>query len=170
MMAGLGGDLLTWGYALGLLILGFILVLLEIFVIPGLNILGVLGFGTICVGVYFAYSRVGPEAAVLIGVLALAGTAALAWLLVRNRAWHRMVLEAETDRASGFSSAPASLGELVSQTGVALSPLRPAGRAQFGERVVDVVSEGGFVTPGTQVVVLAVHGGRVVVEAVEDTA
>ena len=50
------------------------------------------------------------------------------------------------------------------ETGVALTPLRPAGRAQFGERFVDVVTEGDFINSGSQVEVLAVHGNRVVVK------
>ena len=42
----LGGDVLQWAYSLALLVLGFALVLLEIFVIPGFNIFGVVGFLT----------------------------------------------------------------------------------------------------------------------------
>jgi membrane-bound serine protease (ClpP class) len=160
----LGDGVLAWVYSLGLLILGFVLILLEIFVIPGMNIFGVLGFATVCVGVGFAYVKVGTEAAVLIGVLGLIGTVSLVWLLVRNRAWQRMVLEAETDRATGFDSAPAGLAGLVSQRGVTLTPLRPAGRAQFGDTPIDVVTEGGFIERGARVEVVAVHGARVVVQ------
>ena len=69
MIEWVAGDGLPWVYAIGLLILGFLLILLEIFVIPGMNIFGVLGFGTVCIGVLFAYRRLGPEAAVIIGTL-----------------------------------------------------------------------------------------------------
>lgn len=163
----LDAGVLAWVYAVGLLILGFVLILLEIFVIPGMNIFGVLGFGTVCIGIGFAYLKVGTAAAVFIGVLGLVGTAALVWLLVRNRAWQRMVLSMETDRASGFDSAPTGLSELVTQQGLTLTPLRPAGRAQFGERLIDVVTDGGFVDRGARVVVVAVHGARVVVRQAE---
>jgi membrane-bound serine protease (ClpP class) len=47
--------------------------------------------------------------------------------------------------------------------GVARTTLRPAGRAGFGDAVVDVVSDGEFLEPGTTVVVLAVRGSDVVV-------
>jgi len=87
-------------------------------------------------------------------------------LMVRNRAWQRMVLERQTDRASGYTSAPASLEDLVASTGVALTPLRPAGRAQFDEQIVDVVTEGDFIESGDPVEVLAVHGNRIVVHTV----
>jgi len=161
-------EVLAWVYSLGMLILGFVLILLEIFVIPGMNIFGILGFGTVCIGVGFAYNKVGTEAAVLIGVLGLVGTASLIWLLVRNRAWQRMVLDAETDRASGFDSAPAGLAELVTRQGVTLTPLRPAGRAEFGEGPIDVVTEGGFVERDARVEVVAVHGARVIVQKIAE--
>ena len=164
----LSAGVVAWAYCLGLLILGFVMILLEIFVIPGMNIFGFLGFATVCLGVGFAYVKVGTEAAVLIGVLGLAGTVALVWLLVRNRAWQRMVLEMETDRAAGFDSVPAGLTDLVSQQGVTVTPLRPAGRAQFGERLIDVVTEGGFIERGARVEVVAVHGARVVVQQAVD--
>lgn len=160
----LGPETLGWLYALLLLVLGFVLILLEIFVIPGLNIFGILGFGTVMVGIWYAYERLGAHAAALIAVLGVAGTVLLIRLLIRNRAWQRMVLTSETSRAAGFSSAPAGLAELVGQTGQTVSPLRPAGRVLFGERTVDVVTQGGFVESGRTVEVLSVAGNRVVVE------
>ena len=163
-------ELLLWIYAVGLLILGFVLILLEIFVIPGLNIFGIAGMGTVCVGIYFAYIKLGPSAAIVTGLLGVSGTAALVWSLVRNRAWQRMVLTAETDSASGFNSAPAELSAFASRVGVATTPLHPTGRAQFGEETVDVVTEGGFVDSGAQVEVIAVVGTRIVVQQRGDEA
>ena len=160
----LGGDATLWVYAVGLLVLGFVMILLEIFVIPGFNIFGLAGFATVCLGIYFAYAKLGTQAAVIVGLAGLAGTVALVWLLVRNRAWQRLVLAGQTDRASGYRSAPVDLESLVSQTGVALTPLRPTGRAQFDEQIVDVVTEGGFIESGDRVEVLSVHGNRIVVQ------
>ena len=157
-------DILPWVYALGLLIIGFCLVLLEIFVIPGFNVFGVLGVATICVGIAFAYLRLGVAAAVVVGTLGILGTVALVWLLIRNRAWQRLVLESQTDKASGYHAAPTGMASLSGKAGVALTPLRPAGRARFGEEIVDVVTEGSFIDTGTRVEVLAVHGVRVVVQ------
>ena len=160
----LGVEYLPWIYALGMLILGFVLVLLEIFVIPGFNIFGLLGFLTMCAGVYLAYVRLGLGPAIAVAVLGMAGTVVLVWLLVRNRAWKRLVLGSKTSRDQGYDSSRPGLSELVGQRGVAVSPLRPAGRARFGEEIVDVVTEGDFFVPGETVEVLVVEGNRVVVQ------
>lgn len=154
---------LLWAYSIGLLVLGFVLILLELFVIPGINIFGILGLGTVCVGVAFAYLRLGPGAAAAIGLFGLAGTGALVWLLVRNRSWQGLVRQARTDRASGYDSSPPELSALIGLSGTAVTALRPSGRARIGERVVDVVTDGGFIPVGAAVEVLQVHGNRVVV-------
>ena len=50
--------------------------------------------------------------------------------------------------------------------GQTLSALRPSGKAQFAETIVDVVTEGDFVDPGQTVRVLLTQGTRVVVRQV----
>jgi membrane-bound serine protease (ClpP class) len=44
--------------------------------------------------------------------------------------------------------------------------LRPAGTAKFGDRYVDVVTEGDFIPPGTSIQVVEVEGTRIVVKHV----
>jgi membrane-bound ClpP family serine protease len=48
------------------------------------------------------------------------------------------------------------------------SKLRPTGKAQFGDAIVDVVAEGEFLEAGTAVEIIEIHGNRVVVKAVKD--
>ncbi|MCK4375239.1 MAG: NfeD family protein, partial [Candidatus Brocadiae bacterium] len=45
----------------------------------------------------------------------------------------------------------------------ALTALRPAGRAEFGDRLLDVVTEGGFIEKGARVQIVEIRGSRVVV-------
>ena len=163
-MSGIDAEIMPWVYAVGLLILGFGLVLLEIFVIPGFNIFGVLGLGTLCLGVYFAYVKLGLLEAGIVALVGLLGTAILIRLLIKARAWQRLVLESTTTRQEGYDSGRTGLDQLVGQRGVALTPLRPAGRAQIGDEPVDVVTEGGFVLKGEAVEVVLVAGNRVVVQ------
>ena len=138
--------------------------LLEIFVIPGFNVFGLLGFGTLLLGVWYAYIELGTAAAATIAVIGVLGTALLIRLLLRNRAWQRLVLSSSTSRQEGYDTAPEGLSELVGQVGQAATPLRPSGRALFGERSVDVITEGNFIEPGSAVEVLAVQGNRVLVQ------
>lgn len=55
---------------------------------------------------------------------------------------------------------------LMGREGVAITMLRPAGKAQIGDQFVDVVSEGPFISAGSNIEVVAVEGNRVVVRQV----
>jgi membrane-bound serine protease (ClpP class) len=48
-----------------------------------------------------------------------------------------------------------------------VSTCRPAGTARFGDKIVDVVSEGEFIEPGRTVVIQNISGNRVIVKEQE---
>ena len=51
----------------------------------------------------------------------------------------------------------------IGDWGVAESVLRPAGKAKFGDQIVDVVADGSFIQPNEQVKVIEISGNRVMV-------
>lgn len=159
-----GPETTPWFYAVGLLVMGFALIFLEIFAIPGVNVFGIMGAVAVLTGLAYAYFRLGPTAALGLGAWSAVGAGVLLWVVFRHRGWQRLVLHSDTARQEGYSAVPADLENLVGQSGRTLTPLRPSGRARFGERIVDVVTEGGFIPPDTQVEVLSVAGARVVVQ------
>lgn len=57
--------------------------------------------------------------------------------------------------------------DLLGAHGVATTVLRPSGKARVGQQILDVVSDGGFVQPGTLVEVISVDGVRIVVRPSE---
>ena len=54
----------------------------------------------------------------------------------------------------------------VGEIGVCSSALRPAGKVVFGDRFLDVVSDGAYIDAGSSVEVVQVVGHRVVVRVV----
>ena len=50
--------------------------------------------------------------------------------------------------------------------GKALTILRPAGRALFGEEILDVVTEGDFIEKDKAIKVIKVEGNRIVVAGI----
>ena len=72
--------------------------------------------------------------------------------------------------ASGMTTLAANQQQqaaLKGQVGVAVSTLRPGGKAQFGERILDVISQGDMVAKGTKVRIVGYSGAEAVVEVVE---
>ncbi len=161
------GSSADWFNSLALLILGFVLVLMEIFVIPGLNIFGLIGFLAVVAGVSFAYMKMGFAAAAIIAAIGMLGTFILLRTTFKMRSWQRLVLGSKIE--SGNNSANPGREMLLGQRGEALTPLRPAGRARLHDGAVDVVSEGGFIERGAPVEVVKVAGNRVVVQMAAKT-
>jgi membrane-bound serine protease (ClpP class) len=155
-----------------LLISGITLLLLEIFVFPGFGVAGVTGIALVLISLFFSMVGKMPgkdDFTVAIHTLGwtFLFTVGAGVLLIRflpkSSLFRRMTMSMVESSASGFSSADTA-GELVGRTGVALSDLRPAGKADFDGRRLDVVTEGGYISRGATVVVTEVHGARIVVK------
>jgi membrane-bound ClpP family serine protease len=61
----------------------------------------------------------------------------------------------------------ASFDYLLGKRGVALTPLVPAGKAQFGDDVVDVMSDGALIEVNSQVTVIETLGNRIKVRLID---
>jgi membrane-bound serine protease (ClpP class) len=57
----------------------------------------------------------------------------------------------------------ANLAHLAGKRGITATPLVPAGKVQFGDELIDCVSNGELVAKGTPVVIEEIAGNRVVV-------
>lgn len=155
-----------WGAVL-LFVLGIILVVLEIFVIPGFGAAGILGAVSILASVFMASPNI--QYALISLVIAIVASVVLIILSFRNRktrkVWRKLVLNQKLDAESGYSSQTPDLDKYLDAVGIAITPLRPAGTAMFGSDRVDVVTEGTLIGESTRIKVIEVSGGRIVVRA-----
>jgi membrane-bound serine protease (ClpP class) len=166
-----------------LFLLGLILIGLEIFVIPGFGIAGISGIilvlGSIGLVAYGHWPRsneewIGYGQALGPFTLAIAGAIVSAFLLARylphipyaNRLMLKPQEEAGEFGEEAADSIHPEMAALLGAIGVAATPLRPAGKVQFGDDFVDVVAEGSYVLPGTRVQVIEIEGNRIVVKEV----
>jgi membrane-bound serine protease (ClpP class) len=124
-------------------------------------VLGLIGLTCMLVSIYFGFEKSAGLGWTLV-VIAAASVPVLAivWVKVINR-----VLAMKFTQ-TGYTGAQMQYKDLVGQEGVALTALRPAGMARFGDKKVDVVSEGEVVDRDARVRVVEVKGNRVVVRAV----
>lgn len=155
-----------------LALIGIVLLVFELFVIPGFGVAGVLGIVAIVSSLVLSLVGPGFTTAFLVAaagrvVLALlfAVLASLVLLrfLPRLPFGRRLVLKGGLTAAAGYAAAPESDALWLGKTGRASSPLRPAGIAVIEGKRVDVVSEGDLIDAGELVKVIRVDGNRVVV-------
>jgi len=64
------------------------------------------------------------------------------------------------------AGAIAAAGSRIGQQGVAVSNLRPGGKAQFGDEILDVISQGELISSGQKVRIVGNSGTEAVVESI----
>lgn len=146
-----------------LVVAGLLLLFLET-ILPGL-IAGSIGMLLLIAAVAYAYLEISlraGNATLLIVVTALIAGTVL---------WIKFFPDSAVARLFVSKGAIGHIGaerpELLDQTGVAFTDLRPAGTALINGKRVDVVTEGGFIQKGATLKVIEVEGMRVVVRAVQ---
>lgn len=161
-------------------ITGFILLGLEIFVIPGFGITGIAGIILIIIGFYlmsvpFVIPETSWEFDTLYSTLrefaislafAVAGGAALAYFVPKTK-WgrRRIFLDRSENAEDGFvASDPATIK--VGQKATAATALRPAGKIRFEDKLFDAIAEGEFIENNSQVEVVKTEGSKIIVRSV----
>jgi len=151
---------------------GVVLIAIEVFVIPGTTVVGIVGIVALAAGLGMALVGAGATVSAFVSalgrvaisiLLAMAGALALLRVLPRLPFGRRLVLATGLPADLGYASAPDSDRHWLGRTGTAVSPLRPAGIAEIDGARVDVVSDGGFIDRGTAIEVTRVDGNRIVV-------
>jgi membrane-bound serine protease (ClpP class) len=160
---------------------------LEVFVIPGFGIAGISGIILVLVGLLATFVPDEPERtlpfhlprlpqtieALQTGIItmvaslaaSLVGMVLLSKYLPRTPIFNRIVprnpMPSEVSSEDPYRGA-ARIGDV----GAAEGPLRPAGKARFGNVLVDVVTQGEYLEADVRLEVIERRGNRVVVRAV----
>jgi membrane-bound serine protease (ClpP class) len=174
------------GYGLmALFVLGVILVIVEIFILPGLLVPGFVGGAMIVISLFFAMvdefafedNKVrgwdsenawefvdGPAMSLAIG---LAGSVVLSLLMMRFLPsiplFNRLVMAKELEQGAGMGGS-ASLGSRDGMSGITTTALRPAGKGEFDGDTLDITAENGFIDSGKNVKIVSEDGLRILVE------
>jgi membrane-bound serine protease (ClpP class) len=157
------------GAIIALLVAGFLLIILEIF-LPG-GVIGTVGVLLLLAGSVLCFHMYGAA----VGTTVLVGSLVAATLIIylgykmirRSRMSKNIFLESAESTEAGFSASDQELKGLVGAVGVAESDLRPAGIADFSDHRVSVVTEGDYIHAGERIRVVEVESNRVVVERAE---
>ena len=142
-----------------LLALGAILVFLETF-LPGM-LTGILGFLCWVGAVILSYRDFGVQTGNLILGTVLVGASIGSFCRSKYFTGNRLAGLFVSRRA--LSELDAAKSELLHRSGVAITQLRPSGKAFINGKRVDVVTEGALIDQGASIEVVAVKGLRVVV-------
>ncbi len=160
-----------------LVVTGYILIAVEIFLLPGFGVAGVSGIVCLLVGLYMSLTRVtiphyswdyqrleNMGISMLTAFLSSLLFAWAVWKIFPRTPFYSWLILADAQRAEdGYVVQTEEDEAAVGLKGVARSLLRPAGRARFGDKTYQVVSRGEYIPKGTPVSIIQVEGNRYVV-------
>lgn len=172
-----------------LIAVGLLLLALEVFVVPGFGVVGVLGIVTLLTGLVMtlvsvdlplpvarelgylqeALSRAVLQLAAVFVTVTIAGVV-LAKRLPESRLTRWLVFNArpEADTTAGLgaeapgSSLPNRM-DLLGKQGITRSVLRPSGIVEIDSERIHVITEGEYIEPDQAIKVVSVEGHRIVV-------
>ncbi len=152
---------MEWLAVISLILVGIVLIIVEIIFVPGTTIVGILGFGMIVGGVVMSFNSFGTRTGYAVaGGTVVATAIVLIWSL-RTKPWKKLSLQSAIDsRVNEGALDSLTVGE----EGVAISALRPSGKAEIGGRMYEVTTLGNFTDAGTPVKVIRISANQIVVE------
>jgi membrane-bound serine protease (ClpP class) len=172
---------LAESWEIAVFLLGIVLIALEIFVIPGFGVTGVLGIFFAVAGVAAAllenkgtsleYVTIGDilRSVALVLVMLTTSILLVIWVakhLVTSRAAYPFVDTAVQDKEDGYIAVNKKMFDLIGEEGDAITDLRPVGFVMIGEKQYDAEAKEGYISKGQRIVVERVNSVNLIVKKV----
>ena len=170
-------------------VLGVLCLVVEIFLLPGFGVFGLSGILLVLLSLIMAtqdfvlpsnpgqWQQLQTNSLVVLGSIAVVSVLFVGQLLLLDSLPGLKRFQLKTPNVGPVQSAAASeslLGKSTAEQplpqlgdkGIAESVLRPSGKVLFDKLLIDVVTEGDYLDPGTSVEVIRREGNRIVVRKV----
>lgn len=152
---------MSWAVIITLIIVGILFLLLEVLVIPGATVAGILGFILIGAGVFFTYDSHGAVPGHIVVASSLILSVLTLVLALRSRTWKKAMLERSIDsHVNNIDPENIRVGD----TGITVSRLAPSGKGFINGEHYEVHTQGGWIDPGQEIIVISIEGYKVIVK------
>jgi len=163
-----------------LFVIGIVLLILEIFVIPGFGIFGILGIVCIVTGLamslilndFFDLSVSGSEKITQSFLIVLVSLVISIFIsvffggnLLKSKAFKRLSLNDEQNSSEGYQIHKPEIS-LIGKNGKSITDLRPSGKVEIDGERFEALSIDGFIENGTEVVVTKIENYNLSVKRV----
>jgi membrane-bound ClpP family serine protease len=150
------------GIIVALILLGLFLIVVEIFLIPGITLAGIGGLGCLVGGVIYAYSNYGNTVGHITLISTIALTAFTLAFSLRSKTWKFFMLN--TNIEGNVTTEVLADKIQPGDSGLTISRLTPMGKVRINQLVLEAKSEGTYIDQKTEIVVVRFDGPRVIVK------
>ena len=143
-----------------LCIIGIVLILVEIFLIPGITFMAIAGILFSIGGIFYAFQNLGTTAGIvtLISIIAVIGISFI--YLVKSKALDNIALKTNIDSTVGAKELP-DISE--GDKGISISRLNPMGKVRVNNITIEAKTMSGFIDENTTVTVVKVLPTQLIV-------
>jgi membrane-bound ClpP family serine protease len=144
-----------------LCLIGVLLILAEIFLIPGLTITALAGAASSIVGIYYAFSHLGVTTGLitLFSILIIIGIACI--YLVKSNALDTIALKTNINSTIAGKE---PLKIAVGDEGMTVSRLNPIGKVRINDIIMEGKSVDDYIDEKTEIVVTKVNPTQLIVK------
>lgn len=152
---------MSWTVIIILIIVGLLFLLLEVLVVTGTTLVGILGFILMGIGIWQAYSIYGqPAGHYTVGATVLA-TVLILTVALKSKTWQRMMLKSEI---SGRVNIVDEMIVKVGDTGTTITRLAMGGNARINGEIYEVQSTGKFIDEGSDITIVKIDQNKIFVK------
>ncbi|MEP0713610.1 NfeD family protein [Algoriphagus sp.] len=144
-----------------LLLIGLILLLAEVLFVPGTTVVGIFGLAVSLAGVAYAFLSFDAEIAWWVTALAVVLNMAAIVYGFSSGVWNRFSLKSSME---GGAFDGRTIGLESGMEGIAISDLKPFGKASFADVIYEVKSENGFIPVETTVTIIKIENNKILVK------
>ena len=148
---------------ISLIIAGLILFIIEVFLLPGVSVAGIVSAGCLLYANYYAFDTLGTIPGCITLVISAIGVIAITIWFMRSKTVDKLSLKKTIDyRPEPLKGLNLKPGD----EGVALTRLALIGNAEFNGRIIEVRSSGNFIDQKSKIRVERILDGVVLVEKI----
>ena len=144
--------------------IAIILFLIEVFLIPGISIAGIIGAAFGIGGVVYAFMVVGVKAGIITLAVGLVLFSLFTYLIIKGKVLDKLSLQKSLEETEVFNDASALS---VGQCGKTLSRLAPMGKIVVDGKIYEARCLDALVDPGTDVEITNIEGTSITVKVVK---
>ena len=175
-------DGLAENWEILLVVIGFILLAVEILVIPGFGFAGVAGI--ICLVLGFTFSLVANKgfdfsltptgdiySSLSVVLISMVASIILFFILgksiMKTNRFNKLVLQDSMNASHGYVSSDTGTTVAIGTSAIAATSLRPSGKIDINGAVFPASAETGFIEKGAEVIVTAADGIKITVREIK---
>lgn len=158
-----------------LLFMGLILLLLEIFIVPGFGPVGIGAILFLGIGAYLAWAKLSMVWAMVVTLTSILSVVASIIYFKKSGLGNKFFLgrhigDSASENIQNNTKRKKEKDRVVSlgEIGLAISDLRPAGIAEFKNHRLNVLTDGIYINKKARVKITRIEGNRIFVEEVHE--